>query len=206
MLLGTLYGQEIRSIEQAFISTGLYGGAGIILMALTRIIFDKISLPKISIRDEILAGNIAIAIIDAGNVIATAIILYGVMAWAEVNTLDSMKLVAIAYVVSQLLLTLASLLRIKLFAIRNAGKSLQEELHNHNIALALRFAGYRIGTAFAITAAYSMLVYALNDDLPSPTNDMGPHRRDHGSRTQRRRMGRQPTHLLPHGHQQRGRR
>lgn len=162
VLAGAIYGDPVYTLKESVISVGLYGGLGIILMALTRVIFDRIALPDISIRDEIVKGNVAAGIIDAGNVVATAIIIYAAMVWVATNTLDGIVAVLTAYVISQVLLTASMYMRVKLFFIQS-GKSLQDEFKNGNTALALRFAGRRIGLAFAITAASHIMVYEMYD-------------------------------------------
>lgn len=161
VLIGSIYGKPTNDLQDSAIAVGMYGILGIILMAITRLIFDKIALPKISIRDEIAKKNIAAGIVDAGNVIATAIIIQAVTMWIEVNTLEGVTSLLTGYAVSQILLTLATFARVRLFSLHNKGLSIQEVLKQGNTALALSFAGRRIGTAFAITAAANIMVYEI---------------------------------------------
>lgn len=161
VLIGAIYGKPTQNIEDSAMAVGLYGILGIILMAVTRLIFDKIALPKISIRDEIARKNIAAGIIDAGNVIATAIIIQAVTMWIEVNTVEGITSLLTGYAVSQVLLTLATFARVKFFSFHNKGLSIQDVFRQGNTALALAFAGRRIGTAFAITAAANIMVYEI---------------------------------------------
>jgi uncharacterized membrane protein YjfL (UPF0719 family) len=163
VLTGAIYGDPIHNLMGSVIAVGLYGIIGIVLMALTRIIFDKICLPKISIRDQIVQGNVAAGIIDAGNVIATALVIRAVMVWVQTNTLEGIGAVLLGYIISQVLLTLATYLRVKWSSAKLNGKSLGEEFEGGNVAIALTFAGRRIGTAFAITAASNIMVYELFD-------------------------------------------
>ena len=163
VLVGAIYGKPANNLQDSIIAVGGYGIIGIVLMALTRIIFDRIALPKISIRDEIEKTNIAAGIIDAGNVIATAIIIQAVTIWVEVNTIAGIIALLTGYVISQVLLTVATFIRVKLFSWRNKGSSIQEAFKEGNAALALHFAGRRIGTAFAITAAANIMVYEVYD-------------------------------------------
>lgn len=163
VLVGALYGKPANNLYDSVIAVGGYGIIGIILMALTRIIFDRIALPRISIRDEIEKSNMAAGIIDAGNVIATAIVIQAVTMWVEVNTVEGIQALLVGYVASQILLTLATFIRVKIYSIRNHGSSIQEAFKQGNAALALLFAGRRIGTAFAITAAANIMVYEIYD-------------------------------------------
>jgi uncharacterized membrane protein YjfL (UPF0719 family) len=163
VLTGAIYGDPIYTLEDSIVSVGLYGVIGLALMALTRVIFDKIALSKISIRDEIVKGNISAGIVDAGNVIAAAIVIRTMMVWVEANTLDGITAVLIGYAISQVLLTATTYLRTKRFKRLNDGKPLQDEIKKANTAVALRFAGRKIGTAFAITAASNTLVFESYD-------------------------------------------
>lgn len=159
MLSGVMYGDPEDTAIEAVIAVGLFGLLGIGLMALTRLIFDKIALPGISLRDEIVNGNVAVAIADAGNVLASAIIIRAIMAWVPFDTIDSLIAILGSFAVSQIILTAMTLLRIKIFDKINKDQNIQEHLKNGNTALALRFSGQKIGTAFAIATAASLIVY-----------------------------------------------
>ncbi|MCE3231946.1 MAG: putative rane protein [Rickettsiaceae bacterium] len=163
VLTGAIYGDPIYTLEDSAVSVGLYGLMGLVLMAITRVIFDKIALPKISIRDEIVKGNISAGLVDAGNVIATAIIIRTMMVWVEANTIEGMAAVLTGFVISQLLLTATTYVRTLRLKQLNDGKPLQDEIRKDNIAMAARFAGRKIGSAFAITAASNMLVFESYD-------------------------------------------
>ncbi len=163
MLTGVMHGTYMDSILGSAVTIGVYGLAGIILMALTRWIFDKITLPDIYLRDEISKGNVAVAIADAGNVLAAAIIIRSIMMWVTDNSLEGLLALAFGYIVSQVLLTGATYIRRRLFCFFHAGTSIQKELQDGNIALALSFAGRKIGTALAIGIATNILSYELYD-------------------------------------------
>ena len=159
MLSGTIYGSPEVNADYAVVSVGVFGIVGIILMALTRIIFDKIALPDVSLRNEIVKGNMAVGIADAGNVLAAGVIVHAVMVWViGFGLKDIMPLLA-AYGISQMLLTTMTLIKRQLFKRTHKGFDLQEELQKNNIALALRFAGRKIGVAFALATAANMVVY-----------------------------------------------
>lgn len=156
ILTGAIYGNPIYTVEESVISVGLYGVVGILLMAVTRVIFNKIALPKVSIKEEILKGNVAAGIVDAGNVVATAIIIRAMMMWVDANTVQGLGTILIGFVISQVLLTATTILRIKLLTRKIP---LQDEFKAKNIAVALRFSGRKIGTAFAVAAASHLLVF-----------------------------------------------
>ena len=154
-----MYGDPESTALEAVITVGLFGMLGIALMALTRMIFDKIALPGISLRDEIVNGNVAVAIADAGNVLASAIIIRAIMIWVPMNTVDGLIAILGSFAASQIILTAMTLLRIKIFDKINKDHNLQAHLKNRNTALALRFSGQKIGTAFAIATAARLIVY-----------------------------------------------
>lgn len=158
VLTGAVYAKQAQTLAQSVIAVSTYGGIGIILMAVTRLIFDKIALPRMYIRDEIEKENVVAGIIDAGNIVATAIIIRTVTQWVEVSTLNGILALLTGYVISQVLLTAATYLRLEIFALRNKA-SMQTAFKEGNVALALHFVGRRIGTAFAVTAASNIMVY-----------------------------------------------
>lgn len=159
MLMGVVSGDVgMNPANEAMLMIG-YGGLGLLLMWLTRKVFDHISLPKISIHKQIMKGNVAAAIVDAGNMIATAIILRAVMIWVESNSWVGLALVIAGFIISQILLLAATLYRRHVYAKRHGGHGVQDEIANGNTALALRFSGHRIGVALAVTAASGVVIY-----------------------------------------------
>lgn len=161
LLSGTIYGDPEASYLVSAIAVGVFGAVGIGLLALARFVFDRVALPGISIRDEIAAGNISVAIADTGNVLAAAIILRAIMVWISDNSLESVTVLLIAYALSQVVLTLVTFLRSRVFNVINKEKTIEEELRSNNIALALVFAGRKIGTALAISVAANLVVYEV---------------------------------------------
>lgn len=163
MLSGTFYGSPENDLSWSVIAVGILGITGIAMMAVTRFIFDKITLPSINLRDEIVRGNSAVAIADAGNVLAAAIIIRAVMIWVTVDSLEGIAALLSAFAVSQLILTSMTVIRIKAFGTVHNGGCLQTELKSGNTALALRFAGQKIGAAFALATAARIVVYEEYD-------------------------------------------
>lgn len=163
MLSGTIYGDPEVNMLNSAIAVGLYGIIGIILMALTRIIFDRLALPNISLRDEIVKGNMAAAIADTGNVIAAALIVRAIMIWVTHNSLDALGGLVIAYLVSQVILTAVTMIKLKMFPLMHKNYNVEEELAQGNVALGLSFAGRKIATAIAIAMASEIVVYEIYD-------------------------------------------
>lgn len=162
VLSGVIPNSWTMELGEVGVAVAVYGVIGIGMMVLTRLIFDRIALPRISIRDEIVKGNSAAAIIDAGNVIAAALVIRAVMAWTPTTNFEAIIDLVKLYVVSQVLLTVVAMIHVRLFTMHGVDdRTMQDEIHDGNTALALRMSGRRIGIAFAITAASNLMVYEL---------------------------------------------
>lgn len=166
ILSGNIYGRPDQNVFESATTLVLHGTLGIVFMIITRIIFDKVTLTGFSVRNQIVKGNIAVAIADAGNVITAAIIIRAVLVWVHSNSIGEIGALIAGYVMSQIILTFSTLIKIRLFRMRNEGKGIQSELMAGNTALALRFAGHKIGTAFAISIATNMIVAEVYEIVP----------------------------------------
>ncbi len=163
MLMGVVSGHALSSLQEEIMLVSIYGLLGIVLMWVTRQVFDHISLPKISITQQIHNNNRAAGLIDAGNLIASAIVVRAVMMWVEGDAWINFLVVLLGFVASQIIMYLATLYRSLLFAKRHAGRKLYEEIEAGNIALAIRFSGHRIGVALAVTSTSGLLIYDANN-------------------------------------------
>ena len=134
-------------------------GAGLVLMGITRFIFDRLALPNVSIGRQVIGGNCAVAIVDGGNLIATAVMVRAIMDWTGGSLVASLIGLGVGYVGIQVLLTAVMSYRVHLFGQRNEGKSFREAVAEGNIALAVRFAGFQLGMALAATAASGIQAY-----------------------------------------------
>lgn len=159
MLMGVVSGDAGYNLANEAMNVMLFGVLGISLMWVTRIAFDRISFPGLSIHDQIMKGNLAASIIDACNMIATAIIIKGAMIWVDGDTLMAILAVAVSFFASQIIMALATLYRSKVYESRHAGEQIHTAIENNNIALALRFSAYRIGIAIAVSAAFIVVEY-----------------------------------------------
>lgn len=83
------------------------------------------------------------------------------MLWVETEGFLAIPVVIAGFVVSQIVLTIASKYRVKLFAVKAAkdNNCMQQALEDGNTALALRYAGYLTGVSLAITAASGFVPY-----------------------------------------------
>ncbi len=161
LMMGVVAGDAGATYTEEVTLMGSYGIAAMIFMGLTRKVFDKVGLRQISIHDEIMAGNVAAGVVDAFNLIATAIIMRAAMSWVDGSTFLGLAIVVVIFLISQIILLLATVYRNMVFNRRHKenGKTLQDEIKDGNIALAIRFSGYRLGIALAITATSGLVVY-----------------------------------------------
>ena len=159
MLMGVVSGDAGYSLANEAFTVILFGVIGIALMWLTRIAFDRVSFPHVSIHHQIMKGNMAASIIDACNMIATAIIIKGAMTWVDGGLVNAVMAVIASFIASQTILALATLYRVKVFEKRHQGCKLHTAIEDNNIALALRFSAYRIGIAIAVSAAFTAVEY-----------------------------------------------
>ena len=164
MLTGVVSGGFAASFGAEAAEMAAYGALGLVLMWLTRLIFDRVSLPALSVKHEISNGNTAVAVVDAGNVLATAIMVRAVLVWSDDALIPGLIAVIVGYVVSQIILTLSAYYRIWLFRARNKDSRLHQAVGSGNLALALRFAGFQVGVALAVTAASSLAPYVTGGE------------------------------------------
>ena len=159
MLSGVAEGDYAATLGEETGALAVYAAVGLALMWLTRLIFDRVSIPAFAVGAEIRGGNVPIAIVEAGNILATAIMVRAVIAWSEGALMAALVAVLCGYVVTQVILTLTTWYRVWLFARRNAGRRFQDAVQAGNTALALRFAGFQAGIALAVTAASRIVEY-----------------------------------------------
>jgi uncharacterized membrane protein YjfL (UPF0719 family) len=166
ILSGTIFGNPDDNATKSALTILWHGALCIVFLSFTRLIFDHVTFPKIHVRDEIVKGNIAVGIADAANVIASALIIRSVLVWVSANSIEGVTALLFGYLISQALLTGATFVRFKLFGKISNGSCIQEQLRTGNIALALRFAGQKIGTAFAITVASNVIASEVYEMIP----------------------------------------
>ncbi len=165
MLTGAVSGEVGDTYLSEIVSVLSYGVLGVILIKVGRLIQDKFVLTGIRIQEQIKSGNLAAALVDAGNTLATGLVLRAVMLWVESDTLNGLLVVLAAFVITQLLMALVSKYRVVVYARRHDGESLQSVLEAGKVALAIRFLGHIIGVALAITAASGVVAYQTENLL-----------------------------------------
>ncbi|MBL1277657.1 MAG: DUF350 domain-containing protein [Ectothiorhodospiraceae bacterium] len=167
MLTGALSGDVTISLLYEVGIVSAYGVLGIVLMTTTKRILDRVSLPKIAIQEQILKGNSAAGIVDAANMLATAIIVRAVMIWVDTESFSGLLMVLGGFVFSQILMMLVTRYRLFVYASRHNGENLQGAFEAGNIALALRYFGHNVGVALAVTAASGIATYTEGQEIES---------------------------------------
>jgi len=160
VLTGAITGEAASSYSMEAIGMLAYGGYGLLLIKIGRVIQDKVALQHLDKNALIIEKNLTIGIIDAAGAIATAIIIRAVLLW--VDGLDFSTFIAITsgFIVAQTVLVIVTRLREKQYAKNNQEDCLQEAFSNGQLALAIRYSGQVISTALAVTAASYFLTYS----------------------------------------------
>ena len=153
------YGDVTSTWFEGAVKTLTYAGLAIVLLIITGLIFDKITLHQFSLNKQIAEGNIAAGIADAGNFISAALIISSSLRWQEFKQADAIIAILGIYIASQILLILSTYIRIMLFNDKKKSIYFHDQIKQNNVAVAIDFAGRRVGTALAITAATNLLSY-----------------------------------------------
>jgi len=167
MLTGAVSGDETISLLYELSIVSAYGVLGLVLMVVTRFVLDRISLPRISIHQQILSGNQAAAILDAANMIATAIIIRAVMMWVDTESFQGLAFVVLGFVASQFLMIAVTKYRTFVYGRRHNGECIQAAFEAGNIALSIRYFGHKVGAALAVTAASGIVTYSTQHEFVS---------------------------------------
>jgi hypothetical protein len=160
VLTGAITGEAASSYAMEAIGMLAYGGYGLILIKVGRIIHDKVALQHIDKNSLIIEKNLNIGIIDAAGAIATAIIIRAVLLWVDGLDLSTFIAITSGFIVAQTMLVIVTRLREQQYAKNNQEDCLQEALSNGQLALAIRYSGQVISTALAVTAASHFLTYS----------------------------------------------
>ncbi|MGI2260725.1 DUF350 domain-containing protein [Shewanella sp. GXUN23E] len=159
VLTGAIKGEAASSYLWEAIGMSAYGLFGLLLIKLGRFLHDKLALHNLNKTEQILKGNVAVAIVDAGAAIATATIIRAALIWAEDLTVNTFIAIFSAFIVSQLMLILLTRWREYRYARRNQQMPLQLALEKGYTALAIRHAGYLVALGITFNAASHFMIY-----------------------------------------------
>ncbi len=163
VLTGVSSGAFAATLQQEALQMLAYGVLAIVLIKLGHFFQDKVALRKVSLHDEIVKGNATAAIIDFGHVVSVAIVIRSALFWVATEGWHGIPIVIAAFIIGSLALLLVSQYRVQLFKRTNrSGDCLQQAIIDGNLAVGIRYAGFLIGSALAITAASGIAPYVAD--------------------------------------------
>ncbi|WP_440054250.1 DUF350 domain-containing protein [Pseudoalteromonas sp. T1lg65] len=163
VLTGISSGAFASTLMQEALQMAGYGVVGIVLIKLGHFFQDKVALRKVDLHSEIIKGNIASALIDFGHVVSVAIVIRSALLWVLTEGWHGLPIVVVAFVIGNVCMLLVSQYRVQLFKRTNRnGDCLQQAIKDNNIAVGIRYAGFLIGSALALTAASGLAPYVAD--------------------------------------------
>lgn len=160
VLTGAITGEAASSYMMEVVGMLAYGGYGLLLIKVGRVIHDKVALQRLDKTALIKEKNLTIGIIDAAGAIATAIVIRAVLLWVDGLDLSTFIAITSGFFVAQAVLVIVTRIRENQYAKNNQEDCLQEALSKGQLALAIRYSGQVISTALAVTAASHFLIYS----------------------------------------------
>lgn len=160
VLTGAISGENASSYLIEVVGMLAYGTLGLVLIKVGRIIHDRIALNQLDKTEHIKNRNITVGLVDAGGVIATAIVVRAVLLWVDGLNISTLIAILSGFAVSQTMLVLVTRLKEHQYKNNNQNGCMQEAFANGQIALAIRYIGQVISTALAVTAASHFLTYS----------------------------------------------
>ena len=164
VLTGVSSGAFAASLQQEALQMLGYGVLAIVLIKLGHFFQDKVALRKVSLHDEIVKGNVTASIIDFGHVVSVAIVIRSALLWVATEGWHGLPIVIAAFIIGSVALLLVSQYRVQLFKRTNkSGDCLQQAIIDGNLAVGIRYAGFLVGSALAITAASGIAANAADN-------------------------------------------
>lgn len=103
----------------------------------------------------------AIGIVDAASVIATAVVVRAAIIWVDGLSVKTFIALVAAWIVSQVMLVMITRVFEWKYS-KNNGVSFQTALSDGHVALAIRYSGYLISTAMSVTAASHFIEFNMD--------------------------------------------
>lgn len=172
ILAGATSGEAAVNMTVEIASVLGYAVVGLGLLFVGRTFNDMIVFPHLAVGKSVAKGNVSVALLDAGTIIATAIIIKTAMQWPPMSGPGAIAMLLVFLFSQGLLGWLARhrMARFRDHAIdhalaigRNDGPTtIGRAVERGNGALALRFSGFMIGAALAMSAANGMVAFAAS--------------------------------------------
>ncbi|BBN83073.1 ATP synthase F0 subunit A [Pseudoalteromonas sp. A25] len=168
VLTGISSGAFAPTLQQEALQMGGYGLLAIVLIKLGHFFQDKVALRKVSLHNEIVKGNTTASLIDFGHVVSVAIVIRSALFWVATEGWHGLPVVVASFIIANIVLLAVSQYRVQLFKRTNrSGDCLAQAILEDNLAVGIRYAGFLIGSALAITAASGLAPYAPDNLVAS---------------------------------------
>ncbi|MFY8274293.1 hypothetical protein AAEU32_09225 [Pseudoalteromonas sp. SSDWG2] len=122
-------------------------------------IHRKWILNRFNEEKAILKQNVCAAMVDSGMLLGNSIVVIGLVNWSQTNSLYSLLVVFVNFIVLQGMFALDSKIREARFAKFNQGASLQNNFNLENTSIGIRYAGKSLGMALALYAGLASAEY-----------------------------------------------
>lgn len=161
IVLASVVGRHVgQGYDEAAIGMLKFGVIGIILVKIGRFAFDKLVLDRMDTEKLISEKSVSVALADAANVVASAIILRSMMLWVDGSDMNAIIAITSGFaVVLTLMLVMTRIYEVR-YAMNNQNDSFQGALRKGQLALALEYSGNLLGTAMIVSSAGDLLVYS----------------------------------------------
>ena len=159
VLSAAVTGDAAVSLVEEAVNVLSFAIGGIVLLKVGMIINDKVVLSDFSMPEQLRQQNLAAGTVNAASLIAQGLIISAAVLWVEIDSWQGMGAVALVFLASQVVMLAVLRLRMAIYRNRHNGASWQEAIAAGNTAMAIRYAGQMIATAFAITAISNLVNY-----------------------------------------------
>ncbi|MEO2280580.1 DUF350 domain-containing protein [Pseudoalteromonas pernae] len=122
-------------------------------------IHRKWILSRFNEEKAILKQNVCAALVDSGMLLGNSIVVIGLVNWSQTNSLYSLLVVFVNFLMIQGIFALDSKVREAQFAKFNQGASLQTNFNLENTSIGIRYAGKSLGLALALYAGLASAEY-----------------------------------------------
>lgn len=167
ILLATLSGESAATLGEEVLNITGYLIGGIVCLIIGMMINDSLIFSQFSLKAAIKEHNISAGIVQGATMIALGIMIANGMNWEPTGDIREAYIILPIFAVSLFILFVVSKYRALIYKKRNQGQSLQQALKDCNSALAIRYAGHMIGTAFAVGASSGLVTYLSADKVSS---------------------------------------
>ncbi|WP_086932372.1 DUF350 domain-containing protein [Agarilytica rhodophyticola] len=159
MLAAAVSGDIAGSLAEEAINVLSYALVGVVLLKLGMLINDNLLMRGFSVGEQLRQKNMAVGVVNGSNLVAQGIITSAAIKWVETDSWQGLGFVVMIWLVSQVVISLVTFIRMSVYKRRHNGSSWQTAIEGNNAALAIRFAGQIIAAAITVKAASNMVAF-----------------------------------------------